>query len=114
MREIAGRISRRAKRRIHYLSFRQSIFEKLNLQKQIDEAFSRQVWLKCGGYLVIDETEAMITVDVNTGRNRGSKDIDKMLLETNIEAAEEIAAPAPPAQYWWSGRCRLHRYAPPP
>ena len=91
MREIAGRISRRAKRRIHNLPTRQSIFEKLNLQKQIDEAFSRQVWLKCGGYLVIDETEAMITVDVNTGRNKGSKDVDKMLLETNIEAAEEVA-----------------------
>lgn len=91
MREIAGRISRRAKRRIFYLPTRQSIFEKLNLQKQIDEAFSRQVWLKCGGYLVIDETEAMITVDVNTGRNKGSKDVDKMLLETNVEAAQEVA-----------------------
>jgi len=91
MREIAGRISRRAKRRIQYLPSRQSVFEKIGIQKQIDEAFSRQVWLKCGGYLVIDETEAMITVDVNTGRNRGSKDVDKMLMETNVEAAEEVA-----------------------
>lgn len=91
MREIAGRISRRAKRRIHYLPSRQSIFDKIGINKQIDEAFSRQVWLKCGGYLVIDETEAMITVDVNTGRNKGSKDVDKMLLETNIESAEEVA-----------------------
>ena len=91
MREIAGKISRRAKRRIHYLPSRQSIFDKIGIQKQIEEAFSRQVWLKCGGYLVIDETEAMITVDVNTGRNKGSKDVDKMLLETNIESAEEVA-----------------------
>ncbi|MGJ8676491.1 MAG: Rne/Rng family ribonuclease [Akkermansiaceae bacterium] len=91
MREIAGRISRRAKRRIHHFASRQSIFEKIGIQKQIDQAFSRQVWLKCGGYLVIDETEAMITVDVNTGRNKGSKDVDKMLLETNYEAAEEVA-----------------------
>ena len=91
MREIAGRISRRAKRRIHHLPSRQSIFEKIGIQKQIDEAFSRQVWLKCGGYLVIDETEAMITVDVNTGRNKGSKNVDKMLLETNMESAEEVA-----------------------
>ena len=53
--------------------------------------FFRQVWLKCGGYIVIDETEAMIAVDVNTGRNRGSKNVDKMILETNIEAAEEVA-----------------------
>ena len=91
MREIAGRISRRAKRRIKYYPARRSIFEKIGIQKQIDEAFQRQVWLKCGGYLVIDETEAMITVDVNTGRNKGSKNIEKMLLETNIEAAEEVA-----------------------
>lgn len=92
IREIAGKISRRAKRRIHYLpTATQPIFERINIQKQIDEAFSRQVWLKCGGYIVIDETEALIAVDVNTGRNRGAKDVDKMILQTNIEAAEEVA-----------------------
>jgi len=91
MREVAGKISRRAKRRIHYFPSRQSIFNKINVQKQIDEAFHRQVWLPCGGYIVIDETEALIAVDVNTGRNKGSKDVDKMILETNVEAAEEVA-----------------------
>ncbi len=92
IREIAGKISRRAKRRVHYMaSSPQPIFEKIGIQSQIDEAFSRQVWLPCGGYLVIDETEALISVDVNTGRNRGSKDVDKMILETNIEAAREVA-----------------------
>ena len=92
IREIAGKISRRAKRRIHHLpTSTQPIFERINSQKQIDEAFSRQVWLPCGGYVVIDETEALISVDVNTGRNRGAKDVDKMILETNIEAAREVA-----------------------
>jgi len=92
IREIAGKVSRRAKRRIHHLpTSTQPIFERVNIQKQIDEAFSRQVWLKCGGYIVIDETEALIAIDVNTGRNRGSKDVDKMILETNIEAAQEVA-----------------------
>jgi len=92
IREIAGKISRRAKRRIHYIpTASQPIFEHVNIQKQIDEAFSRQVWLECGGYIVIDETEALISVDVNTGRNRGSKDVDKMILQTNTEAAEEVA-----------------------
>ena len=91
VREVAGKVSRRAKRRIHHLPTQKPIFESLNLQKQIDEAFSRQVWLKCGGYIVIDETEALIAIDVNTGRNRGSKDVDKMILQTNIEAAEEVA-----------------------
>ncbi|MFC5051016.1 ribonuclease E/G [Rubritalea spongiae] len=91
MREVAGKISRRAKRRIHHFPSRRSIFNKIGVQKQIDEAFHRQVWLPCGGYLVIDETEALIAVDVNTGRNKGSKDVDKMILQTNIEAAEEVA-----------------------
>jgi ribonuclease G len=93
IREIAGKISRRAKRRIHYMpsAAGQPIFERVGIQKQIDEAFSRQVWLPCGGYIVIDETEALIAIDVNTGRNRGSKDVDKMILETNVEAAVEVA-----------------------
>ncbi len=92
IRNIAGKISRRAKRRIHYVpSATQPIFEQVGIQKQIDEAFSRQVWLPCGGYIVIDETEALIAIDVNTGRNRGSKDVDKMILETNVEAALEVA-----------------------
>jgi len=92
IREIAGKISRRAKRRVHHMpTSSQPIFEMVGIQKQIDEAFSRQVWLPCGGYLVIDETEALIAVDVNTGRNRGSRDVDKMILETNIEAAVEVA-----------------------
>lgn len=92
IRNIAGKVSRRAKRRVHHLvSATQPIFERVGIQKQIDEAFSRQVWLPCGGYIVIDETEALIAIDVNTGRNRGSKDVDKMILETNIEAAQEVA-----------------------
>lgn len=92
IRNIAGKISRRAKRRVHFMpATGQPIFERINIQKQIDEAFSRQVWLPCGGYIVIDETEALIAIDVNTGRNRGSKDVDKMILETNVEAAQEVA-----------------------
>ncbi|NNC87584.1 MAG: Rne/Rng family ribonuclease [Akkermansiaceae bacterium] len=91
MRAIAERISRRAKNRIHYHPGPQPLFEATGLQKQIDEAFLRQVWLPCGGYIVIDETEALIAIDVNTGRNRGSKDVERMILETNVEAAEEVA-----------------------
>lgn len=91
MRTIAEKISRRAKRRIHHITTQQPIFDQLGVQKQIDEAFLRQVWLQCGGYIVIDETEAMITIDVNTGRNRGAKDVDKMILQTNVEAAHETA-----------------------
>jgi len=61
------------------------------VQKQIDDAFHRQVWLKCGGYIVIDETEALVAIDVNTGRNKGGRDVEKTILQTNVEAADEIA-----------------------
>ena len=52
IREIASKISRRAKRKIHYFPSKQTIFERYGIQKQIDEAFMRQVWLPCGGYIV--------------------------------------------------------------
>jgi len=92
IRQIAGKISRRAKRRVHFMpTSTQPLFERVGIQKQIEEAFSRQVWLPCGGYIVIDETEALIAIDVNTGRNRGAKDVEKMILETNTEAAREVA-----------------------
>ena len=47
--------------------------------------------MKCGGYIVIDETEALVAVDVNTGRNKGGRDVEKTILQTNLEAADEIA-----------------------
>src|SRR4029453_4489420 len=50
----------------------------------------RRVWLPGRGYNVIDENGALIAVDVNTGRNKGAKDIDKTILQTNLEAADEI------------------------
>jgi ribonuclease G len=91
MQELVGQISKRAKKSIHHYSGQKPIFDNFDVQAQIDSAFLRQVWLPCGGYLVIDETEAMIAVDVNTGRNKGSKDMDKTLFQTNMEAADEVA-----------------------
>jgi ribonuclease G len=86
-----GQISKRAKKSIQHYTGVQPIFECFGVKAQIDAAFHRQVWLPCGGYIVIDETEAMIAVDVNTGRNKGAKDMEKTILQTNLEAAEEIA-----------------------
>ena len=91
MKELVGQISSRSKSRIELHVDHVPVFEKYNVQRQIDDAFHRQVWLKCGGYIVFDETEALIAIDVNTGRNKGSKDMDKTILQTNLEAADEIA-----------------------
>ena len=91
MKELVGIISKRSQRKIKHYTEAVPIFERFNVDKQIDAALRRQVWLPCGGYLVIDETEALVAIDVNTGRNKGGKDQDKTILQTNLEAVEEIA-----------------------
>src|SRR5580698_8778825 len=90
MTEVVGQISRRSAGRIRHYQDTTPIFERYGVQKQIDDAFHRQVWLPCGGYIVIDETEALIAIDVNTGRNKGAKDVEKTIFQTNMEAADEI------------------------
>lgn len=91
MQALVGQISSRAKKRIQHYTGAQPVFDCFGVQAQIDAAFHRQVWLPCGGYIVIDETEALIAVDVNTGRNKGSKDnMEKTIFQTNLEAADEI------------------------
>ena len=62
----------------------------MNITRQLENAFSRQVHLKSGGYIVIDETEALVAIDVNTGRHKSSRDQESTILRVNIEAAEEI------------------------
>jgi ribonuclease G len=91
MMDMVGQISRRARNRVRHYDGAIPIFETYGVQKQIDDAFHRQVWLKCGGYVVIDETEALVAIDVNTGRNKGGRDVEKTILQTNLEAADEIA-----------------------
>ena len=91
MRELVAQVSKRSVQRITHYKEPVPIFERYGVQKQIDDAFHRQVWLPCGGYIVIDETEALVAVDVNTGRNKGGKDVEKTIFQTNMEAAETIA-----------------------
>ncbi|HLR21973.1 MAG TPA: Rne/Rng family ribonuclease [Tissierellaceae bacterium] len=62
-----------------------------NIQSDIDKAFNRKVNLKSGGYIVIDETEALTAIDVNTGKYVGSQSLSKTVLNTNLEAIKEIA-----------------------
>lgn len=91
MQSLVAQVSPRSKKRIQFYNEEQHIFDKYGIDKQVEKAFHRQVWLKCGGYIVIDETEALISIDVNTGRNKGGKDVEKTILQTNLEAADEIA-----------------------
>ncbi len=91
MRDITGQISRRAKSKIRRYDGQTGIFEHYGLERQLSEAFARQVPLKSGGYLVIDETEALIAVDVNTGHYKGKGSQEEAILEVNLEAVEEVA-----------------------
>jgi len=68
-----------------------SVFTKYRLDTQIKNIFSRRVPLPSGSYLVIDETEALIAIDVNTGKSKGGKDHPETIINTNLEAVEEIA-----------------------
>ncbi len=91
MREVCARISRRAKGKIRRFEGTTGIFEHYGLERQLHDAFARQVPLKSGGYLVIDETEALIAVDVNTGHHKGTGSQEEAILEVNLEAVEEVA-----------------------
>jgi ribonuclease G len=91
MREMISRISRRSADKVKLYTDPQPIFDRFNVTRQLENAFSRQVHLKSGGYIVVDETEALVAIDVNTGRHKGGKDQETSILKVNLEAADEIA-----------------------
>ncbi|MBM3839155.1 MAG: Rne/Rng family ribonuclease [Verrucomicrobia bacterium] len=91
IREMIGRISKRSVGKVKCYSDSQPIFDRFNITRQLEAAFSRQVHLKSGGYIVIDETEALVAIDVNTGRHKNTgKDQDSTIVKVNLEAADEI------------------------
>lgn len=67
-----------------------SVFDVYGVEKAIEEMKGRKVWLESGAYLVIDQTEALTVIDVNTGKYIGSKDLRDTVLRTNLEASHEI------------------------
>ena len=66
------------------------LFEAFGIEKEIERALQRKVWLKSGGYIIIDHTEALVAIDVNTGRFVGKSDPAATMLTTNLEAVHEI------------------------
>ncbi len=67
------------------------IFDGYGIEVEIDRALERKVWLKSGGYLIVDEMEALTAVDVNTGRFVGKKNLEDTITQTNLEACREVA-----------------------
>ena len=70
---------------------RGGLFAQYFVEKQSQRALDKKVWLKSGGFLVIEQTEACVVIDVNTGKYVGKKNLEKTILKTNLEAVEEIA-----------------------
>lgn len=69
---------------------REPIFDAYGIEVEIDKILGRKVWLKSGGYIVIDMSEALVAIDVNTGRYVGKRNLADTILKTNLEAAKEI------------------------
>ncbi len=90
MREMISKISKRSASKVKLYNESQPIFDRFNISRQLENAFSRTVHLKSGGYIVVDETEALVAIDVNTGRHKGGKDQETAILKVNVEAADEI------------------------
>ncbi|MCX7945114.1 MAG: Rne/Rng family ribonuclease [Deltaproteobacteria bacterium] len=78
-------------RRIKYFDEQEALFEAFGIENAISRLFARKVWLRSGGYIVIDQTEALTVIDVNTGKYVGKKDLEETITRTNLEAATEIA-----------------------
>lgn len=92
IKDMIGRISKRSISKVKLYADSAALFDRFNISRQLESAFSRQVHLKSGGYIVIDETEALVAIDVNTGRHKSSgRDQDSTILKVNLEAAEEIS-----------------------
>ncbi len=91
VKEFMTNIAPKQQKIVHLFKGEKPIFTKYQLEDQIASIFKREVQLKSGGFLVIEQTEAMVTIDVNSGKSTKRKNIEETAFHTNIEAAEEVA-----------------------
>lgn len=91
MNEYIDKISPRSKSKVALYNDSIPIFERFNIERQIEQTFQRKVTLPSGGEIVIDETEALTSIDINTGSHRNREGGNNVILQVNMEAAKEIA-----------------------
>jgi ribonuclease G len=89
--ELLDMVSPKLRGRIQLYTGEAPIFDHYNIETEIDKSLKRKVWLRSGGYLIFDETEALTVIDVNTGKFVGSSSLNETIVKTNIDAASEIA-----------------------
>jgi Rne/Rng family ribonuclease len=90
--EFVGRFQPKLLNRVKLYAKEQPIFEEFGIQHELDKALRAKVWLKSGGYIVINHTEALVAIDVNTGKfvGKGSTRLEDTIVKTNLEAVKEI------------------------
>lgn len=76
---------------VEYYEGAEPIFDAFGIEIEISRALGKKVWLKSGGYIIIEQTEALTAIDVNTGKFVGKRNLEDTILKTNLEAAKEIA-----------------------
>ena len=89
--EMTKKIVPHLKNRIFHYKKETPIFENYGIEKEMEKIFRRKVWLDSGGYIIIDSTEALVSIDVNTGKYIGEDNLQETVFQTNLEAAREIA-----------------------
>ncbi len=91
--EFINRIQPRMVNRVKLYTREEPILDAYGVQEEIDKALKPRVWLKSGGYLVINQTEALVAIDVNTGKfvGKGNARLEDTITKTNMEAVDEIA-----------------------
>ncbi len=88
--EFVETLAPRLTSRVKLFLKKRPVFEYFNIEPQIDKALRRKVWLKSGGYIVIDEAEALVAIDVNTGKYVGKKNLEDTILKINLDAVKEV------------------------
>jgi ribonuclease G len=86
-----GQFMPKFKNKVQLYSSSRPLFDQYEIDTEISRSIERKIWLKSGGYIVIDEAEALVVIDVNTGRYVGKKDFEDTILKTNLEAVREVA-----------------------
>jgi ribonuclease G len=89
--EFVKTFSPQFRQRVAYYSGKRLLFDILEIEPEIEKLLQQKVWLKSGGHLTIDQTEALVAIDVNTGRFVGKGNLEETVLKTNMEAVREIA-----------------------
>ncbi len=88
---FVGQFMPKLKSKVRHYQESKPLFDLYDIDLEISRSLGRKVWLKSGGYIVIDEAEALVVIDVNTGRFVGKKDLEETIFKTNLEATKEIA-----------------------